>query len=101
MGIASELAMSWQSTPAVRVRNPPTRPPWRSGAGAGARAATIIGVPALAPPLLVALAGFAAVVVTGLIIVAGGWAVRWLRLPNEPPEDLAFEPPAPEAASLR
>lgn len=66
--------------------------------GACAATATITGVPALAPHLIVAFAGFAAVALTGLIIVIGGWAVRWLRLPTDPPSEIAFEPPAPASS---
>lgn len=46
--------------------------------------------------MIIAMAVFAAVAVTGLTIVLGGRAIRWLGLDNAPPPDLAYEPRTPE-----
>ncbi len=45
--------------------------------------------------IVVACAACAAVMLLGLVIACGSLAVRRLRLPADPPEELAFEPPAP------
>lgn len=45
--------------------------------------------------MVVACAACAAVALLGVVVACGSVAVRRLRLPADPPEELAFEPPAP------
>ncbi|MEK7413501.1 MAG: hypothetical protein AAB263_09330 [Planctomycetota bacterium] len=53
-------------------------------------------MPSIPLPLLVALAAFLAVGLTGAILLIGGVAVRRLRLPADPPEAVTFDPPSPD-----
>lgn len=53
------------------------------------------GVPPIEPAIVVAGGVFAGIVIFGLVVGLGTFAVRWMRLPADPPEAVLFEPPAP------
>jgi hypothetical protein len=46
--------------------------------------------------MLVAVAVFAGILLFGVVVGFGSLAVRWLRLPADPPEAVVYEPPSPE-----
>lgn len=52
-------------------------------------------VPPIDPPIVVSVAVFAGIMFFGLVVGLGTLAVRWMRLPADPPEAVVFEPPAP------
>jgi hypothetical protein len=57
-------------------------------------------MPELPVPIIVACAVMAAILLFGLVVGLGTLAVRWLRLPADPPEEAAFEPPTPSITGV-
>lgn len=76
------------------ARGPGAEGPRRlpSAAGAGPYKA---GVTPIDPAIVVAAGIFAGILLFGLVVALGAMAVRWMRLPADPPEAVVFEPPAP------
>lgn len=52
-------------------------------------------VPPIDPPIVVSVAVFTGILLFGVVVGLGTLAVRWMRLPAEPPDAVVFEPPAP------
>lgn len=52
-------------------------------------------MPPLDPTIVVAIAIFTGIVLFGIVVGLGTMAVRWMRLPADPPEAVVYEPPAP------